>query len=212
MEFIKNLLKNTFELVYDKIKDSTFYNTLLEKYDHLDLHVQKGIKHSVSTLGILLAVFLPLSIVKHSLNTETEFQTKKQLIFDLIKNESSPLVTQGMSSSEFNNRISQIVERLSLSAEQKTQVSSFYFSKKLLPKNLRTLTYTGKQVKISGINIEEVMDIGKQFSQINPSVKLVHLKIIELKDHKNYFSAVYSVLHFHEPYSKASITPDKNPV
>ena len=212
MEFIKNLLKNIFELVYDKIKDSTLYNTLLEKYDHLDLHVQKGIKYSASAIGILLIVSLPLSILKHSLDMAHEFKAKKQLIFDLIKNEASQFAVQGMNSQEFNRKISQTIDGLDLSADQKVQISSYYFSKKLLPKNLRALNYSGKQIKIIGINIEEVMDIGKRLSQINLSVKLVHLKVIELKDRKNYFSAVYSVLHFHEPHKETPITPDKNPV
>ena len=212
MELIKNLLKNIFELVYDKIKDSTIYNTLLEKYDHLDLNVQKGIKYSVSVLGLLLTASLPLSILKNSLNATNEFKAKKQLIFDLIKSESSQFVIQGLDPSEFDRKISQIIDRQSSSAEQKTQVSSYYFSKKLLPKNLRTLNYSGKQIKISGVNIEEVMDIGQQLSLINPSVKVVHLKITELKDRRNYFTAVYSVLHFHEPHAKPTITIDKKPV
>lgn len=212
MELIKNLLKNIFELVYDKIKDSTVYNTLLEKYDHLDLNVQKGIKYSAAVLGLALTASLPLSVLKNSLNATNEFKEKKQLIFDLIKSESSPFVIQGLNPSDFDRKISQIIDRLSLSAEQKTQVSSYYFSKKLLPKNLRTLNYSGKQIKISGINIEEVMDIGQQLSRINPSVKIVHLKITELKDRRNYFLAVYSVLHFHEPHAKAPITLDKKPV
>ena len=212
MEFIKNLLKNIFELVYDKIKDSTVYNTLLEKYDHLDMNVQKGIKYSASTLGLLLVASLPLSVLKNSLSATNEFKAKKQLIFNLIKSESSQFVMQGLNPSEFDRKISQIIDRQSSSATQKTQVSSYYFSKKLLPKNLRTLNYSGKQIKISGINIEEVMDIGQQLSRINPSVKVVHLKITELKDRRNYFSAVYSVLHFHAPQAKPPITLNKKPV
>ena len=212
MEFIKNLLKNIFELVYDKIKDSTIYNTLLEKYDHLDLPAQKGIKYSVSALGLLLIASLPLSILKNSLNATNEFKAKKQLIFDLIKSESSQFVMQGLTPSEFDRKISQIIDRQASPAEQKAQVSSYYFAKKLLPKNLRSLNYSGKQIKISGINIDEVMDIGQQLSRINSSVKVVHLKITELKDRKNYFLAVYSVLHFHEPQAKTPITLQKKPV
>ena len=212
MEFIKNLLKNIFELVYDKIKDSAFYNTLLEKYDNLDLPAQRGIKYCASAVGILLVVSLPFSILKNSLNAESEFKEKKQLVFDLIKSESSQFVIQGLSASEFDRKMSQIIDQLSLSADQEAEVSSYYFSKKLLPANLRSLNYSGKQVKVSGINIEEVMDIGKLLSHIDPSVRLVHLKITELKDRKNYFSAVYSVLHFHEPHSSTPITPKKNPV
>lgn len=212
MESIKNLLKNIFESVYDKIKDSAVYNTLLEKYYNLELPMQRGIKYSFTALVVLLIVSLPFSILKDSLNATKEFKEKKQLIFDLIKSESSQLVVQGLSSSEFDRKVSQVTEMLNLSVDHKVQVSSYYFSKQLLPKNLRTLKYTGKQIKISGINIEEVMDIGQLFGSIDPSVKLMHLKITEIKDQKNYFSATYSILHFQEPNSKTPITPGKKPV
>ncbi len=212
MESIKNLLKNIFEMVYDKIKDSALYNTLLEKYENLELPVQRGIKYSTAAVGILLIISLPLSVLKNSLDATKEFKEKKQLIFDLIKNESSQFVIQGLSPSEFDKQISFIINRLSLSADHKVQMSSYYFSKKLLPIHLRFLNYSGKQVKISGINIEEVIDIGQLLSNIDPSVKLVHLKITELKDQGNYFSATYSLLHFHEPNVKTPITPNKKPV
>ena len=212
MESIKNLLKNIFETLYDKIKDSSFYNTLLEKYDNLDLSVQRGIKYSVAALGVLLVISVPLSILKNSLDATKEFKEKKQLIFDLIKSESSQFVVQGLRSSEFDQKVSYITERLNLSADHKVQISSYYFSKQLLPKNLRTLSYTGKQIKISGINIEEVIDIGQLLNNIDPSVKLVHLKITEIKGQDNYFSATYSVLHFQEPNSSTPITPGKKPV
>ena len=212
MESIKNLLKNIFEMVYDKIKDSAIYNTLLEKYDNLDLPVQKGIKYSAIALGVLLVFSFPLSILKNSLDATKEFKEQKQLIFDLIKSESSQFTVQGLSTSEFDQKVSYITERLNLSSDYKVQTSSYYFSKKLLPKNLKTLNYTGKQIKISGINIEEVIDIGQLLSNIDPSVKLVHLKITEIKGQGNYFSATYSILHFQEPNPSTPITPGKKPV
>ncbi len=212
MESIKNLLKNIFETAYDKIKDSSLYNTLLEKYENLDLPVQKGIHYSLSAAGILLAASLPLSVLNNSLNATKEFKEKKQLIFDLIKNESSQFVVRGLSPSEFDEQISLILNRFSLSSDRKTQMSSYYFSKKLLPARFRSLNYSGKQIKISGVNIEEIMEIGLLLSNIDPSVKLVHLKIVELKNQNNYFSASYSLLHFHEPHAKALITPDRKPV
>jgi len=55
------------------------------------------------------------------------------------------------------------------------------------------------------------MDIGQLLSNIDPSVKLVHIKITEIKDQANYFSATYSILHFQEP-TQTSITPGKKPV
>ena len=203
MESIKNLLKNIFEAVYDKIKDSAVYNTLLEKYDNLEPPVQKGIKYFASALGILLVVSFPLSILKGSLDATKEFKEKKQLIFDLIKSESSQFIVQGMNSSELDRQVSFIIDRLALSSDHKMQISPYYFSKKLLPKHLRSLNYSGKQVKISSINIEEVIDIGQLLSSIDPSIRLVHLKITEMKDQKNYFSATYSLLHFHTPSTKA---------
>lgn len=209
MESIKNLLKNIFETVYDKIKDSSLYNILLEKYENLELRVQRGIKYSASTLGALLVISIPLSLLKNSLDATNEFKEKKQLIFDLIKSESSQFVVQGMSSSEFDRQISNIIDRLALSADHKAQIFPYYFSKKLLPKRLKTLGYSGKQLKISGLNIEEVIDIGQLLINIDPSVRLVHLKVIEMKDKENYFSATYSLLHFHEPNAVTSITPDK---
>ena len=212
MESLKNLLKNIFEAVYDKIKDSSFYNTLLEKYDNLELPVQKGIKYTAAAAGILAAVSLPLSILNNSLNATKEFKEKKQLIYDLIKNESSQFVVQGLSSSQFEQQISMIIDRLSLSPNHKAKISSYYFSKKLLPPALRSLSYSGKQIQISGVNMEEVIDIARMLNSIDSSVKLVHIKIIELKDQNNYFSVSYSLLHFHEPRPKTSITSRRQPV
>ena len=204
MESLKAFLKNVFETCYYKIKDSALFNTLLEKYEHLDLNQQKWISKICAALILLLILSLPLSFLFKSIKAGSEFKEKKQLIYGLIQKESQNFFSQGMSRQRFNSELSRILDNLSLSSNSEVKVSAFYFPPSHLPPYLKGLKYEGKQVSISGLNIEEVLEIAKQLSSLDASVKMVQLKINELSENQKYYSSVYSLIHFMDPKNPSS--------
>lgn len=206
---IKDFLNNLFESINYKIKDSVIFNTLIEKYDHLEIHYQKWIKISALIIFILIILAFPFSIFISSIQSIHEFKNKKYLTLKLIQSESQNISNQEFFELELDKEISKITNHL-----DSTQIYPLNSRPVLSPK-LRSLKYSGKKIEIHGINIKEVIEIGQKLNSISPSVKLIQFTIKELEDKSNYFKANYTLIHFHtpnpsQPIIKPLIRPKKS--
>ena len=204
VESIKDFFKATSEAIYYKVKDSTLFNILLEKYDNLDIHHQKWIQRIFIMIRGLLFLSIPSGCWMASLNYEKEFKTKKTLVYQMLQNSSKSSSHQA-TFKDMESQISVILS--SLSEEQPVKITRIMrFAH--LPTSLKDLKYVGKKIKIDGLNIEEAIQIGQKFNYISPSVKLLHFKATEMKEKENYFTATYSVIQFTPPStSSPRITP-----
>ena len=201
----RNVLKSYFESIYYKVKESSIYNICLEKYENLDIHYQKWIQISTSSTLLLLILSIPISILFTSLKTTTEFKTKKNLVFDILKKD-SPVAFSEFSSSQLESRISVILSQFNSKQKEAPKITPLSKSIQLEP-SLKKLSYSGKNITIKNINIKEAIDIGSRLDQISPAVKLVQFKITESKTANNYFTATFSLVHFHAPKKPKKITP-----
>ena len=204
LENYKNLLKSNLESLYDKVIESSLYNICLEKYENLDTSRQKWIQFSVFSGLLLLIFYIPASSFLTSFKTTKDFKTKKNLIFNLLQKDSQVTVSE-MSSSQFDSHISSIISQFK-TVQESPKITTLPRSIQLEP-SLKKLKYSGKKITIKNINVKTALDIGLRLDQISPAVKLMKLTMVESKTEKNYFTAVFSLVHFQAPKTLKKITP-----
>ena len=204
LEHYKNLLKSSFESLYYKVTESSLYNICLEKYENLDTHYQKWVQFSLFSGFLLFILYMPASTFLTSLKKTKEFKTKKNLIFNLLQKDSQTAFSE-LSSNQLDTRISSILSQFQ-SVQEPPRITALSRSIQLEP-SLKKLKYTGKNIIIKNINVKTVLDIGMHLDQLSPAVKLMKLTMIESKTNKNYFTAVFSVVHFKAPKALKKISP-----
>ena len=201
MESIKDIIKQVLESLYYKIKDSTVYNTLLEKYENLDQHHQRWIKKGVfAFIGLALATFF-LTVFFSSIQKTEEFKIKKNLVNQMIQNPVSVGIKNSLTAIAWNEKINRWIDELSLSSEQSVKVSPYHPSQTQILEEFKDLTHIGKKIQIEGLNIQEVVDIGYTLDQMDSSVKLIRLQIEQTPFLSRYFKATYFVFLFFNPPS-----------
>ena len=204
MESIKNFLKQISEFLYYKIKDSAFYNILIEKYENLDPYYQKWIKEGFIFLSGLLVTILIFSIFFSSAHKSEEFKVKKTLVNQMIQIPVSIGISAPITAIQWNEKINQLIDDLSLSDDQIVKIAPYRPSQSKIPQSLKSLTHIGKKIQIEGLNIQEIMDIGYALDQMDSSVKLTQLQIEQVSFITHYFKATYFVFLFFNPSSRKS--------
>ena len=195
---IKDFLNNLVEKIGSKIKDSALFNTLLEKYEHLDRVHQQWIKNLTLSLLGLFVLALPFSIFISSTQTIKDFKNKKELVLKLVKLEPSSPLSGTLTPMELDQKLSSITDE---TAPDEISISPFSGVINL-PKELANLRHTSKKIEIKGVNIQKVVTFGQKLETLSPSVRVVRLHIEEMKENNNYFKASYTLVHFHPPSSK----------
>ena len=197
MTAIKFFFKQIFEILYHKIKDSVFYNTLVEKHENLDLQQQKWIKQGLLTTLFIIVTLIPASFVWSSIQKSNEFKTKHNLVNRMLQTSTSSQSNSSLSAPQWNEKINQLTQELS--SERNIRITPYTPSASQIPSAVRELTYVGKKIQIENSNIQEVVDIGYALNQMDSSVKLIQLKVEKnsLEDH--YFKATYFLFLFFNP-------------
>ena len=195
LETLKNLLIAVFETLFDRIASSNIYNSLLEYYQSLNMSYQRWIRNGFILLCFLFIFSFPFSLFIQSTRSLEEVKTKKDLIYSLLKKDSN-LSFQTLSEREL---LAQVDNILTLSGSP-DQIQILPLPDSIdLPSDLRKLKFTGQQIEITNLNIKQAIEIGAQLDQISPFSKVIHFKVSESLENKNYFTATYSLVHFQEP-------------
>ena len=197
MNAIKFFLKQIFEILYYKIKSSIFYNTLVEKYENLDLHHQKWISRGFFTTLIVVITFIPLSFIWGSIQKSNEFKEKYKLVSYMLQTPASSKSSPSMNATRWNERINQLIG--GLSSEQNARITPYKPSRYQIPSAFKKLTHAGKKIQVEGLNIQEVVDIGYALDQMDSAVKLIEMKIEKSSLAEHYFKATYFVFLFFNP-------------
>ena len=208
LDSLKDFLNNLFENIIYRIKNSVVFNILIEKYEQMDIHHQIWIRTALWGLAGLMVLFIPLLFFMSSMKSVKDFKIKKHLISHLLKSQTSSFSTQDVSDVQWEKKISSIIDQAVLSSSQTVDISPLK-SRPQLPRQLISLKYSSKQVKINGVNIKTVVELGQKLGAIAPSIRLVSLKLKEMPDRNNFFHVTYGLIRFHSPDEK---TPNIKPI
>jgi hypothetical protein len=203
MSFLENLKeqsKSFFIRTSERIKDSEAYVQLQDRYQGLSPSGQKIARYGIVALLILFVVFIPYTKLSTSSENITSYETKRNLIRDLFKTYRDSSATQSVplppTTESLRFSIETVLQRAELMPEQKLGIENMAAEGRLIPQNLVANVFA---VKLTKLNLKQIVDIGTSIAAISDSIKL---KDIEIKSNVNdtrYYDVNYKVYTLNVP-------------
>lgn len=193
-------IKAQLQSVWEKIQESEAYNQLNDRYQSLSSTGQKA----VQAFGILIILgaflFSPLSQLTTSQSLISEFESKRSLIRDLFKayrdSSTSTQIHPAPMSSELISNIQSSLSNARLIPEQIIAVSTSQAEGKLIPANLLMDVI---EVKLSKLNLRQIVDIGTQLTNISDAVKVKDMIIRAHAELAGYFDVDFKLYSLKVP-------------
>lgn len=212
MSFIDNLKEQNkafFSRTSEKIKESETYVQLQDRYQGLSPAGQKMARYGAAILLVLLIAFVPYSKLSTSTENITIFETQRNLIRDLFKTYRESSASQSIplppTTDSLRFSIETTLQRAELMPEQKLGIENIAAEGRLIPQNLIANVFA---VKLTKLNLKQIVDIGTSIAAINDSIKL---KDIEIKSNVNdtrYYDVNYKVYTLKVPEPTAEPPPE----
>ena len=216
MSFVDNLKdqsKAFFVRTSEKIKESETYVQLQDRYQGLSPSGQKMARYAAALLLILLIAFVPYSKLNTSSENITSFETKRNLIRDLFKTYRESSATQSIplppTTDSLRFSIETALQRAELMPEQKLGIENIAAEGRLIPQNLIANVFA---VKLTKLNLKQIVDIGTSIAAISDSIKLKDIEIKANINDTRYYDVNYKVytLKVPEPTIEAPPEPVQN--
>ena len=194
LDDLKERLKATAQNLGQKIQESQAYIQLQDRYQTLTPSSQKLARAAAVLLVILLLVFYPLSLFFSSQGSINAFEEKRSLIRELFKTyrESSARLNIPVPPSidGFKSSVSGLLTQADLTPEQTNGVVDIRDEGKLIPPGLVSYAL---EVRLSKLNIKQIVDIGAGLVGLSDSVKMKDMAITAHAADPRYFDVTYKL-------------------
>ncbi len=192
---IKEKLVAEFANLQEKIKESSIYNQLSDKYDNLTPNLQKTVFYGSIAFVVLILLYIPFSYYSQSSTYESEFKERRQLIRDLLKVskdvQEAPDLPMPPSAEALKTQIDSQLQIARLIPEQISSIEQVYEKSTLIADSL--ISYITK-VSLVQLNIRQILDVGSQLESLSPSVKMKDLFIEPNQKDPRYFNVTYKLV------------------
>lgn len=215
---LKDKFVEQLKAVGARIEESAAWNQLMERYQGLSQTAQRASLAAVGVIFALLFFLLPWSFFSSSQDHVAEFEDKKKMIRDMFRYShlasSIPRGPEPVSQAQLRSLVQGTLGsvRPTLLPEQTQGIEDFdnqmvAGKSDALPK---ALTQKGIVIKLSRLNLDQVITIGTKFKEIRPTVKIVGLKVQANQPDPHYFDVSYKLVAFDLPAEPApKTTPGK---
>lgn len=216
MSFVDNLKeqgKSFFSRTSERIKESESYVQLQDRYQGLSPSGQKMARYGAVALLILFVVFIPYTKLSTSSENITSYETKRNLIRDLFKTYRESSATQTVplppTTDSLRFSIETVLQRAELMPEQKLGIENIAAEGRLIPQNLVANVFA---VKLTKLNLKQIVDIGTSIAAISDSIKLKDIDIKSNINDTRYYDVNYKVytLKVPEPTPEPPPEPVQN--
>lgn len=195
---------------WERIKESSAYNQLRDRYENLSPAAQRGSLIGGAVLIALIILSFPFSYYSNSQTSVSEFEEKRSTIRELLKvtREASdvPDLAQPPPMDQLKNMADTQIRNANLLPEQVKSVEVSSAASKLIPQNLSSGSLI---VTLSKLNLRQVVDLGYQLQAMNTSVKMQDLSIVANREDVHYFDVVYKLIALAVPSTPA---PEPEPI
>ena len=195
MENLIDQLKEKLKEVGEQIKDSGWYNELVEKYENLSPQTQKMAILGISFLGVLFILILPGGFLISSLKKGDKFSQDRLLIKELLE----------VGSSSQNNLLKSmtIAQVMSTARNQLAQNLAVHqigsvgllkldeFAQKFKKSNLK---HEGVSVELKKINLNQVINTAHLLESISPTIKLLSVNMTADEEDPHFYNVVYKLV------------------
>ena len=193
---IKEEFFNFCKNFYSALINSSAFFFLKEKYYHLSPFYRKTFQATGWAIFTVVLLYYPASLFYSSWGHIRDFNTKQELMQDLMVMSASRSDGAGLFYSAKRDIVALIKQktRASQIPEKQIQkiqkVSNKGESLKLSP----SVKATAVEVAMEKLNLKEVVQYGQQMEQFSHNIKLMSIRIQEDPQKDNYFNVSY-ILH-----------------
>lgn len=209
LENLKEQFKELGQKIWSKIQESPAYAQMQERYDDLSPSGQKLANAGAVFLAIFIIMLIPMLQYFDSQSTLSSYEEKRNLIRELFKTyrESSiaPDLSVPPNSMAMRGLIESALTRANLLPEQNLGVTDISPEGKLIPQSMVSGVV---QVKLSKLNLKQVVDIGTSLTGISNSVKLKDMSITANREDTRYFDATYNLYSLNVPEVQVEAPPE----
>ncbi len=206
---LKEQIKSAAQNLGQKIQETPFYISAADRYDTLTPGSQRIARLAAALLVILILVFYPMSLFFTSQSSIALFEEKRNLIRELFKTyrESSarPDISVPPQFENLKSSINSIIAAADLTPEQNNGVMETPYEGKLIPQSLVSHTL---EIKLSKLNIKQIVDIGTSIVGISDSVKMKDMAITAHLADTRYFDVSFKLYSLNVPEPTPEAAPE----
>ena len=195
LEDLKERLLSDAKNTWERVQESTAYNQLRDRYENMSPPMQKLTLVGSAVVIALVIISIPYGKLTQSKEYVSEFESKRMTIRELLKvtREASevPQIPQAPPIESVRTNIEGQLKLANLLPEQMRGIEPLNDSTPLIP---ATLLSGGLQISLVKLNVRQVVDIGYQIQNINPSLKLKDLTMTANQEDSRYFDVVFKVV------------------
>ena len=200
LEEFAEQLKSQAQSLWEKIQESQAYTQLSDRYQSLSPSGQKSVQVITGLVIAGIIFFVPLSQVQDSHNFLADFEAKRTLIRDLFKTyrdaSGGPQYSPAPAASELMGTIQNALQSAKLVPEQIVGVAPSKAEGRLIPDSLLQEVV---EVKLSKLNLRQVVDIGAQLTNISNVVKVKDMMMKANAELAGYFDVTYRLYSLKVP-------------
>lgn len=209
---LKEQFLSTLKSRWEQFQDSSLYNQAKDRFENLSPSMQKLTLIGAVVLIAYLFLSIPLGYISTSNERVTEFETNRQLIRDLLKvsreTQDVPNIPPAPPMEVIQSRVAQEIQNARLLPEQVKGTEVASENSELIPQNL---SQGNLRINLAKLNLRQVLDLGYQFQNINPSVKMKDVDLRANAEDARYFDVTYKLAVLAVPDLSAADEPDVPP-
>lgn len=198
LEDVKDSAKEFLQSIWGRAKESSAWIQLSEKLQNQTPLVRNFIFAGAIFVAILLLSIFPWIFFSSSQNLEAEYETKYELIRELVRvsraASSLPPPPQHMSANDLAGVARSALESAKLAPEQITAITPLESAS--APGIAKTIEQAVIQVSLIKLNITQIIDTGYALMNIHPLARMLSTEINATKDNSHLFDVSYKIAAF----------------
>lgn len=212
LDELKENIRTSLKQVYERFKETSIYHQLNDQFENMKASQQKLAIIVSCILVAALLLFMPITSLLSARSSIIEFESKRELIRDLIKVQREiqevPALPEAPSNDSMRSLAEAKIKESNLLPEQiKAIESGNPMSRMISPNHLQS----GLVVTLSKLNLRQIVDIGSKLQDINPSVKMIDLVIDPNPSDSRYLDVTFRLvsLNIPKPPPPPAFEPEK---
>jgi len=209
LDSLKDKGKGATEKLFERVRESSAYAQMMDRYENLTPAGQKIAKLATSVLILLIILFIPLSNLSTSYTNISMFEEERDLIRELFRTYRETSSNQNLpvppSSDSLMSMVAAVVQRAELLPEQNIGISEGPVEGRLIPGNLVSNVM---QVRLAKLNLKQIVDIGGSLVGISDSVKMKDIAIVANASDTRYYDVTYKLYSLKVPEATPEPMPE----
>ncbi|PIT98988.1 MAG: hypothetical protein COT74_12140 [Bdellovibrionales bacterium CG10_big_fil_rev_8_21_14_0_10_45_34] len=199
LEELKSRFKDQLQNAWSAFETSTVYLQIREKYDDLNPAAQKGVLGFLSVAIISVLIWIPYTFWASSEEQLSYFIENKELIREVLRVQkqlaASSDVPIAIDSGMLRTQVESQLQTVGLLPEQIQAVNIADFTEGI--KIYATgVVAEGIRASVINLNVTQIVEIGYKLQQIDPSAKMIGMKVRASPERSHYYNVEYELATF----------------